>query len=256
MSIKKELLNLVSKISNRIDLPVIRNVYIPEPKPHENKYTEFGVVVLDDGSAGLYYAWLGDTQKGMNKRYEIDNFIGKPPLQMAQLYANRDEADSSLGLAAINAISQNIFNRCQVERENAPDSLGSLEIQTGDHLGMVGYFPSLVERLRNQGVELTIVEKKQKFLQLRDYFNITDQPHLLKQCNKVLCTASTMLNNSIDEILANCSMAENIAVVGPTASFIPDPLFNHNVNVVGGTEITDAELAIINHSSSRRRRRG
>ena len=246
MPVKSDLTGLVEQISTMVDLPVVARIYIPEPRPHENEHTEFGVVVLADNSAGLYYAWLGDSQKGMNRRYQAEDYLGRSPLLLAQLFNSNDEADCSLGLAAINAITQSVFRRVNIVPQTAANSLGCLAIEEGDHVGMVGYFPSLVRKLEQQDVHLTIIEKKAHFLEMQGFFQVSDDPGQLAQCNKVLCTASTLLNNSIDEVLDCCNNAEKIAVIGPTASFFPDPLFQRNVDVVGGTLINDADLAIIN----------
>jgi len=58
-----------------------------------------------------------------------------------------------------------------------------------------------------------------------------------------LSTASTLLNDSLDDILAHCTAAEVLVVVGPTAGFLPDPLFSRGVSAVGGSEIVDVALA-------------
>lgn len=246
MTVKTELLSLIDKVAAAIELPVITEIYIPEPQPHADNHTEFGVVALADGAAGLYYAWLGESQKGMNERYEIANYIGQSPLKLATLFANEDEADCSLGLAAINAISQSVFKSCDVPLDSAADSFANLDLQRDDHVGMVGYFPPLVKRLREQQIRLTVIEKKPQFLQHESNFEVSDNPDKLISCNKIFSTAATLLNNSIDEILAHASHAEKIIVLGPTASFFPDPLFNRKVNALGGTSIINAKLAISN----------
>ena len=53
-------------------------------------------------------------------------------------------------------------------------------------------------------------------------------------CNKILCTGTTILNNTLDEILAHCSPDAFVSVIGPTAGYFPDPLFARGVDVVGG----------------------
>ena len=50
--------------------------------------------------------------------------------------------------------------------------------------------------------------------------------------------------DSLDEILTFCQSAEVITVVGPTAGFLPDPLFKRGVSTIGGSEIVDVSLAI------------
>ena len=159
MPVKDDLLNLVETVSERIELPLIEQVFIPEPDPGPDRHTEFGMVVLQDGSAGLYYAWLGASQKGMGNRYEPDEFIGKHPIELVRYFAGDDEADCSLGLAAINAISRCIYKKADFRPQDATDSMGILDISNSDHAGMVGYFPSLVRRLKSKGIKLTVIEK-------------------------------------------------------------------------------------------------
>ena len=61
-----------------------------------------------------------------------------------------------LGLAAINAVTQHVFRRAGYEPDLAANSLGSLRIGPGDRVGMIGFFPPLVERVRALGLPLTV----------------------------------------------------------------------------------------------------
>ena len=67
--------------------------------------------------------------------------------------------------------------------------------------------------------------------------NVTPDPEKLTGCNKVIITAATLLNNTVDTILDYTAEAKQAVVVGPTAGFFPDPLFSRGVTAVGGTEI-------------------
>ena len=243
MSVKAELLGLVETVAKSVELPPVDWVYIPEPDPGPNRHAEFGIVTLQDGSAGLYYAWLGASQKGMGSRYEPDEFTGRHPVDLARYCASDDEADCSLGLAAINAVTRHVFRKAGFTPMDAPDSMGILDIATADHVGMVGYFPSLVKRLRNDGVKLTVIEKKPQFRKQQENFVVTAEPQNLGNCNKTIITASTLLNNSIDEMLDYAGGAEKRVVIGPTAGFFPDPLFARGVSAIGGSEIRSAPQA-------------
>ena len=59
-TIKTELMYLVELASQNLNIPDIKQVFMPEPKPAVDKDSEFGIVVLEDNSAGLYYAWMGE----------------------------------------------------------------------------------------------------------------------------------------------------------------------------------------------------
>ena len=243
MPVKNDLLNLVETVSAKVELPPIEQVFIPEPNPGPGRNTEFGIVALQDGSAGLYYAWLGDAQKGMGSRYEPDEFIGKRPIELARYFAGDDEADCSLGLAAINAITRCIYGMADFRPQDAADSMGILNISDSDHVGMVGYFPSLVKRLKSRGIKLTVIEKKPQFHKREENFMVTGEPGKLVDCSKVLITASTLLNNSIDEVLDYSRRAERRVMIGPTAGFFPDPLFARGLSAIGGSEVRFPDLA-------------
>ena len=243
MSVKAELLDLVETVADSVDLPPVDWVYVPEPDPGPGRHTEFGIVTLRDGSAGLYYAWLGASQKGMGSRYEPEQFNGRHPVELARYCAGDDEADCSLGLAAINAITRHVFRTAGFTPMDAPDSMGILDITAADHVGMVGYFPSLVKRLRNNGIRLTVIEKKPQFHKQQENFLVSADPQTLEGCTKVMITASTLLNNSIDEVLEYSRRAQKGVMIGPTAGFFPDPLFARGISAIGGSEIRFPDLA-------------
>ena len=235
-SVKTELIKLVQRAGAATDLPPVSQIYIPEPNP-EQSHTEFGVIMLADGSAGLYYAWLGVSQQGMSRKFHEQDFLGQSPLELAALFNNHDEAYCSIGLAAINAITQCIFRRAGFKLPAAGNSMGALEFMPADHVGMVGYFPSLVNQLRQRQIRLTVIEKKTKFIESGNLVNVTLEPARLASCNKVIVTAATMLNETIDTVLGYATGAEQIVVVGPTAGFFPDPMFARRVTAIGGTEV-------------------
>jgi uncharacterized protein len=248
-SVKTELLELSEVAARKFDIPAIKKVFMPEPQPSPDKDSEFGIVVLDDDSSGLYYAWMGDAQTGMNQRYADLEFSGMSALELAHYFSREHEADRSLGLAAINAISQSVFRQSNYQLDTAMNSMGELDVQENDHVGMIGYFPSLVRRLRAQNVQVTVIEKKLHLVQADEQVKVTLDPRELLSCNKILSTASTLLNDSVDETLEYTRSAEVVVIVGPTAGFFPDVLFSRGVSCVGGSMIVDVDLAISRLSS-------
>ena len=95
----------------------------------------------------------------------------------------------------------------------------------------------LIGLVKRAGAKLVIIEKKSKIKKKFPQFDISLDPAALHDCNKVLSTSTTVLNNSFGNILSHCRKAEMISVIGPTAGYFPDPLFKQGVDVVGGTYI-------------------
>ncbi len=61
----------------------------------------------------------------------------------------------------------------------------------------------------------------------------------------LICTGTALINNTLEEILNKFKRrAQKIVLIGPTASMIPDILFDYGVDIVGGMEILDSQATI------------
>jgi uncharacterized protein (DUF4213/DUF364 family) len=61
----------------------------------------------------------------------------------------------------------------------------------------------------------------------------------------LFCTGSSLINDTMEKILELFrNKARKIILIGPSASMIPDVLFETGVNIVGGMEIVDSEATL------------
>ncbi len=242
MSIIKDFLTLIEKIANTINIPLIEKVYFPPGNDEKCKIKNYGAIKLADDSIGLMYLNLNQEVKKQASQFNVPQLAGFCPLELAKDFASTDGFRKTLGLGAINAISQSVFRQSHFAFDFTTDLFGSLNLQSQDHVGMVGFFPPLVKILAEKAISLTVIEKKSQFIQKQDKMEVTLNPQGLSSCNKILITSTTILNDSIDEMLGYCKCAEKISVLGPMGGYIPDPLFKRNVEVLGGTYISDSKL--------------
>jgi hypothetical protein len=84
MTIRSELLRLAEQACESLQIPPIRRVYVPDPQPAPARDAEFGVIELADGACGLYYAWMGDSQQGMQQRFFPDDIVGRQAMPNAR----------------------------------------------------------------------------------------------------------------------------------------------------------------------------
>ena len=169
-------------------------------------------------------------------------FIAKNPRGFALGFGNDDPIKEMISLAAINAICQHVMRETNFAVDSTTDSLGLLSVSAGDRVGMVGLFFGLIETIKKAGAELVVIEKKDQLIQKFPNLPITLDATKLSTCNKILCTSTTILNNSLDEILAHCSPDAFVSIIGPTAGYFPDPLFARGVDVVGGRVVKNGTL--------------
>lgn len=220
----------------------IRRVYLPEPAPDSNRATEFGLLELDDGSVGLYYAWLGAGQSGMAERY-AQQLPGQPASALLAPHAVSDIAARSLAVAALNALTASAWRRVGYQPPAADGGFG-LTLREGAPLGMVGNFAPLVRQARARQLPVIVLERKAHMWQDADGLTITPDIAALAPCRQILCTAATLLNDSLDEVLVGLPVGVELALVGPTAGMFPDLLFARGFSVVAGTAVLDTARAL------------
>ena len=104
---------------------------------------------------------------------------------------------------------------------------------------MIGLFPPLVPQVLATGAALTVLELRADLAGPRAGWHVTVDADELAGCNKILSTSTVLLNDTLDEVLGRCRHAERVALVGPGAGFLPDPLFARGLTLLGGSWILD-----------------
>ncbi len=233
--------SLAERISTRLRVPRVRTLHLPPKKPDGTRRAEFCALELDDGSIGLTYVCLGDTLQSMRASFGADDIKGQTAISVARGYGKDDPVARAIGFAAINALSQQLFARASWLPVDAADSLGQLQPRPGEHVGMVGLFPPLLSRITEAKARLTVLEIDPELAGTRDGYRVTLDPEDMLGCTKVVSTCAVLLNDTLDAVLEACHGAGYLAIVGPTAGCIPDPLFAKGVSHVGGRRIIAPE---------------
>jgi uncharacterized protein len=242
MSLKDEFKKMVTELSTTYSLPPIADIFFPPfHKGGQPKDAAFMAMRLEGGAAGVSFILLPDEKMEAYNGLQPADFIGKNPVAVALEFGSDDPIKEMISLSAINAICQHVMRKSQFAIDSATDSMGLLSVSAGDKVGMVGLFPGLIKTVADAGAELVVIEKKERLLKKFPSLPITLDVTKLRRCNKIICTSTTLLNNSLDAVLANCSPDAFVSIIGPTAGYFPDPLFARGVDVVGGRVVKDGE---------------
>ncbi|EHR69412.1 hypothetical protein BurJ1DRAFT_0529 [Burkholderiales bacterium JOSHI_001] len=239
MSVATDLLDQIGAAALRCSLPAVKALHLPPPSADGSRDGEFCAIELDDGSLGLSFVLLDRTLADLRAGAGRVVLPGLPALQLARQYLEGQGSLRTLGFAAVNAITRHLFDRAGFKPPPAAGSVGDLDLQPGDHLGMVGFFPPLIQRVLDAGAQLTVVELRADLVGERDGFRVTLDAAELRHCNKVLSTSTVLLNQTLDAVLAHCAGAQRLAMVGPGAGCLPDALFARGLTLLGGSWIDD-----------------
>jgi uncharacterized protein (DUF4213/DUF364 family) len=242
MSLKDEFSKMITELGTKYTLPTVADIFLPPfYKGGQPKDAQFMAISLEGGAAGVSYVLLPDDKMEEYTALQSSDFVKKDPGRLTLEFGHDDPIKEMIGLAAINAVCQHVMRETNFAVDSATDSLGLLSVSEGDRVGMVGLFYGLVKTIKQANAELVVIEKNEQLIQKFPDLPITMDVRKLSQCNKILCTSTTILNNSLDEVLSHCSPDTFVSIIGPTAGYFPDPLFARGVNVVGGRVVKNGE---------------
>ncbi len=253
MDIRRRLRKDTECIAGLYPPPKITRAVIPPFFPGgQPRRAEFMALALEDGSVGISFVLVDDDFSGEYEEIRERGLVGRDPVELALRLGSDNQGDNMVGMAALNAIHQHAMSKTGVKFDYTTDAFGLLDIGKEDKLGMVGFFPPLVPMAEEKGADLVVLERRERVVKENPKYKVSLDPACLRDRNKVLVTSTTVLNGTIDEVLENTGAADMVSVLGPTAGYFPDPLFERGVDVVGGRQITDPGTVLDNMEAGKR----
>lgn len=239
--IKKDYHHLIDRL--QVALPALRidRLYLPEIIDDGEYRDEFGFVVLSDGSVGPFYVSLQPVLEILWRRHGREVQVGLDPFDAARGIGATDFAEAALALGAFNALSRSLMRRAGFEPPDRPASKEASADRATGPVGMVGYFCPVIDRLVAQGEEVLLLEQVPERVPIREHVRVTADLADLAGCNRILCTASVLINDSLDQLLAASAGVQGFEIIGPSGSGLPDALFKRGITGVGGIVFDDAK---------------
>lgn len=238
--VRQWLCDAARRIDEALGPARVARVVLPPLADNPGREGEFCAVQLDDGSVGMAFTLLEGTLAALHARGP-GTLAGRAALDLVRGYAEGDGAERALGLATVNALTRRLYDRAGFVADNAVDSFGSLNLSSGDRLGMVGHFTPLIARARAMGIPVTVLELKAELVREEPGLVVTLDANRLAGCNKIVSTSTLLLNDTFERVVGCWRGADAVAIVGPSAGCPPDPLFAAGVSAVGTAWVVDAE---------------
>ena len=219
--------------------PKVDGLYLPAPVADETFRDEFGFVFLADGSVGPFYVSMDGILQTLWERYPDPERFQVDARVLLRGFSAGDISDRALAVGAYNALSAAVFRASGFEAPDRAPSSGLSELPAGAKVGMVGYFCPLIDKLTERGCSVLVLEQAPQRVDDRPGVSVTRDPVDLRTCAHVLCTAATLINDTLDDILVAVAGHAEVELIGPTGSGLPDPLFGRGVVSVGGVRFAD-----------------
>jgi uncharacterized protein (DUF4213/DUF364 family) len=150
-------------------------------------------------------------------------------------YARSDNLlEASIGVATINSLLE--IDESKAGIINAVEVL--IEYGRGKNVALVGHFP-FVPKLRPAVGQLWVIEQHPAG---NDY-PAEAATDLVPQADVVAITSSSLINHTLDGLLALCHPDALVMMLGPSTPLSP-VLFAHGVSILSGSRVVDGPAVI------------
>ena len=153
----------------------------------------------------------------------------------------------AVGIATLNALADCCWQRRphpDVELRPAVDAFDATEIHTGDKVVVVGAFVPFLKELKRRGQAFLVLEQDSATLKADElpFFRPAEQAaEILPEADVALITGATLVNNTLENLLALVRPETRVTIVGPTVGMLPNAFLARGADVLGCVKITDAD---------------
>ncbi len=159
----------------------------------------------------------------------------------------QDGIRRAVGIATMNALAALCWDRrphAGVEMKSGIDAFDAADIRPGQTVVVVGAFVPFLRELKRRGQPYLVLEQDPATLKADEmpfYRHAAQAPAVVPQADVLLITGTTLLNDTLDEILAAARPDACKVVVGPTVGLVPDPYLRRGCDVLGTIRVTRAD---------------
>src|SRR5208282_2875404 len=153
----------------------------------------------------------------------------------------------TVGIATVNALADCCWQRRphpNVELRHGVDAFDATDIRHGDKVVVVGAFVPFLKELKRRGQSFLVLEQDSATLKADElpFFRPAEQAaEILPNADVALITGSTLVNNTLEHLLALTRPDARVTVVGPTVGMLPDAFLARGADVLGCVRITEPD---------------
>ncbi len=173
----------------------------------------------------------------------------KPLSELLSWSLKAPSLERIIGIAALNSVSQHILKIINPYKKLESGLLEELKINNNTKVTFIGLIKPLVRKVNKITQSITLVEDtipsslEFNHLKFRKNINELDESEIFTDF--LICTGTVLINNTLESILEKYKRkARKIILIGPTASMIPDILFDYGIDIIGGMRIVNSDSTL------------
>src|SRR5690242_6576541 len=172
---------------------------------------------------------------------------GRPALDLAEEALSDHGIRRALGIAAMNALADTCWRRRpypEAELRLGIDAFDATEMRPGDNVVVVGAFVPFLRELKRRRQPFLVLEQDPATLKPEElpFFRPANQANeIVPEADVLLITSTTLINNTLEDLLKLAKPSARVTMVGPTVSLLPDAFLRRGVDILGTVRITEPD---------------
>jgi len=172
---------------------------------------------------------------------------GRPAFDLAKEAFGNHGIRRATGIAAMNALADTCWRRRphpEAELRLGIDAFDATDIRPGDNVVVIGAFVPFLRELKRRRQPFLVLEQDAATLKAEEMpsFRPADQaPAVVPEADVLLITGTTLINDTLEGLLAAAKPAARVTMVGPTVSLLPDAFLRRGASILGTVRITEPD---------------
>lgn len=172
--------------------------------------------------------------------------VGQPVASYIQRMQQGGPLQKALGIAVLNALSATCWRLHPPTSYRLIKSIDPVENRTiadDAEVVVIGALVPYFRMLKRREKPFTILEKDPRTLkpdEMKFFQPQENAGRCIAAADLLIITGTTLINNTLEEILGQMKSGAEAVLVGPTASMLPDAFFRRSITAIGGIMVTDA----------------
>lgn len=219
----------------------------------------FSAVKLSNGCAGLSYTPVKDIPQAVccpssaGRIFDPFKIKGMPAAEVLGALNSSEPIKAAAAIATLNAFSAACWERGLADGypvQMDTDAVDVVRMPADRSVALIGAFVPVLRKLKARGGRWQVIEQDPRTLkgdELAHFVPADQSRQAIAATDVLIITGVTLLNHTLEPILEAARPDAEIAVIGPTASLLPDALFKRGVRVMGGVRVKkpDALLDVL-----------
>jgi uncharacterized protein (DUF4213/DUF364 family) len=199
----------------------------------------FEDLTIERAVVGLFFTGV-KLSNGAGRVFDPDKIHEMRAVKALSALSSSEPIKLAVAIATLNALSSTCWSqgwKKQYHIKMNMDALDAVRLSEESSVAVIGAIVPVLRTLKRRGGTWWVIEQDPNALreeELPHYVPEENSQDVLNSADVLIITGVTLVNHTLESILASARPRAEIAVMGPTASMLPEPMFERGVRLMGG----------------------